>query len=195
MKTKTQPVTGQRLVLDAATAANLMTPNPISVQGDISIRQATTFLVDKSLSAAPVIDEAGKPIGVLSQTDLLIHKREALAAAPAGSDFYAKDEIAGESTDLLSLATESLDLDATCVRDVMTPVVLSVAPTTSAANVIEQLLEQRVHRLFVVDEAGVLIGLVSTVDILKRLRPESEPRPHNSALSHAFGTMDVAIQE
>jgi len=168
-------------MLAAATAADLMTPNPISVQGNTSIRQATRFLINNAFSAAPVIDEAGKPIGVLSQTDLLIHKREAIAT-PAGAEFYAKDEIDDDAADLISKAAESLELDAACVRDVMTPIVLSVAPTTGAGKVIEQLLNQRVHRLFVVDDAGVLIGLVSTIDILKKLRPESELRPHKGAL-------------
>jgi CBS-domain-containing membrane protein len=182
MNSKTQIASGQRLVLAADTAADLMTPNPVSVQGDVSIRQATSFLVDKAFSAAPVIDAAGKPIGVLSQSDLLIHKREALEVAAHGSYFFSKDEIAGETAELLSQAAESLDLDTTCVRDVMTPIVLSVAPTTGAGKVIEQLLKQGVHRLFVVDEGGVLIGLVSTVDILKKIRPESELRPHKGAL-------------
>ena len=138
-------------------------------------------MINNAFSAAPVIDEAGKPIGVLSQTDLLIHKREAVAT-PVAAEVYAKEEIDEEATDFMSQAAESLELDAACVRDVMTPIVLSVAPTTSAGKVIEQLLNQGVHRLFVVDEAGVLIGLVSTMDVLKKLRPESELRPHKGAL-------------
>ncbi len=173
---------GQRLVLAAATAADLMTPNPVSVQGNASIGHATKFLINNAFSAAPVIDEAGKPIGVLSQTDLLIHKREAVAMPQARDDFFAKEEIDREATELLAQAAESLELDTSCVRDVMTPVVLSVSPTTSAAKVVEQLLAQRVHRLFVVDEAGVLIGLVSTVDVLKRIRPDGDLRPHKGAL-------------
>ena len=31
---------------------------------------------DRGFSAAPVIDAAGRPVGVLSRTDLLVHERE-----------------------------------------------------------------------------------------------------------------------
>ena len=37
------------------------------------------------------------------------------------------------------------------------------------AQVIEQMLQLRVHRLFVIDAAGVLIGVVSMTDVLRRL--------------------------
>jgi CBS domain-containing protein len=174
MNTITQPTSGQRLLLAATTANDLMTTNPLSVQGNLTVRQATTFLVNKAFSAAPVIDEAGRPIGVLSQTDLLIHQKESLTGSPSSTEYYARDELTEEASPLVAAAIETLDLDETFVRDVMTPVVLSVSPETSAKKVIEQLLKQRVHRLFVVDETGVLVGVVSTVDVLKRLQPEDE---------------------
>jgi CBS domain-containing protein len=54
----------------------------------------------------------------------------------------------------------------------MTPVVFSVAPETAAHKVIEDMLAQKVHRLFVVGGDGVLVGIISTVDVLRHLRPE-----------------------
>ncbi len=179
MTTMTEPGAKQRLVLEAATAADLMNANPISVAANVSVRQATIFLINNAFSAAPVIDEAGKPVGVLSQTDLLIHRREAFAGSPANADFYAQDDLVRESRQLISAPVESFDPDESSVRDVMTPVVFSVSPTTSANKVVEQLLRLGVHRLFVVDEAGILVGIVSTVDVLKKLRPEGEARSHS----------------
>ena len=165
-------IAGQRLILKAATAGDLMTTNPISVEASHSVRSATAFLVDKGYTAAPVIDEAGKPLGVLSQTDLLIHQREVLTR-PLTANFYEREELESDPTPMITAGIETADLDETYVRDVMTPVVLSVSPTTPAAKVIEQLLAQRVHRLFVVDDAGILVGVISTVDILRNLKPES----------------------
>jgi CBS domain-containing protein len=180
--------TDQRLILEADTAGDLMTANPISIQGNASIRAAIAFLVDNGFSAAPVIDGAGKPLGVLSQTDLLIHQREAAPRLSGSADFYKQDDIAADSMSLLTDGVEARDLDETCVRDIMTPIVLAVSPRMSASKVIEQLLIQRVHRLFVVDDSGVLIGVVSTVDVLKHLHPEGEaskqvkPHSHKGAL-------------
>ena len=58
------------------------------------------------------------------------------------------------------------------VRDVMTPGVFCVRPETGAGKVVEEMLALRVRRLFVVDGAGVLVGVISAFDVLKKLRPE-----------------------
>ena len=51
----------------------------------------------------------------------------------------------------------------------MTPVVFSVRPETPARQVIEEMLHLRVHRLFVIDADGVLVGVIATSDILRHL--------------------------
>lgn len=170
MNTNTCTTSEPRLVLDASTAADLMNPKPISVEADESIRHATAFLVDNGYTAAPVIDEAGKLMGVLSQTDLLIHQREAVAGAYPSGDFLEESGLPDRLAAQITTTIEALDVDQTRVRDVMTPVVFSVSPTTPASKVVDQLLKQGVHRLYVVDDSGVLVGIVSTIDILRRLK-------------------------
>src|SRR6476620_8707047 len=64
------------LALQARTAADLMTPNPLSLQEDLTLHEAVAWLVDRGISGAPVIDEAGRPIGVFSRTDALTYDRE-----------------------------------------------------------------------------------------------------------------------
>src|SRR5262249_60317596 len=64
------------MILRAHTAAELMTPNPLSLREDVTLKEAIAFLVDRDLSGAPVIDEAGRPVGVLTQSDVLVHDRE-----------------------------------------------------------------------------------------------------------------------
>ena len=55
----------------------------------------------------------------------------------------------------------------------MTPVVFFVRPETRVGSVIDDLLTCAVHRLFVVDEHEVLIGVISTLDLLRFLHVES----------------------
>ena len=62
-----------------------------------------------------------------------------------------------------------MDPAAMRARDVMTPAVFSVPPDTPAATVIRRLLALKVHRLFVVDEDGVLVGVISAADVLRHL--------------------------
>jgi CBS domain-containing protein len=67
-----------RLILCAETAADLMVPNPVSIRAGATVKEAAAFLTDKGFSAAPVIDEAGRPVGVLSQSDIVVHDRECI---------------------------------------------------------------------------------------------------------------------
>jgi CBS domain-containing membrane protein len=57
----------------------------------------------------------------------------------------------------------------------MTPVVYSVLPDAPVTEVINQMVGLKVHRLFVVDPDGVLVGVISTTDVLRHLRVENGP--------------------
>jgi CBS domain-containing protein len=59
--------------------------------------------------------------------------------------------------------------DNTPVTEIMTPAVISVAPGTSVRSVVEKILNLHVHHLFVVDETGVIVGVISPIDILRKL--------------------------
>jgi len=60
------------------------------------------------------------------------------------------------------------------VRDLMTPAVFSVALDTPVWSIVEQMRELNVHRLFVVDGNGVLVGVVTAMDVLRRLGHDPE---------------------
>lgn len=132
-----------RLCLDAKNAADLTTYNPVSLRDDATIPEAFTVLLDKGMHAAPVINEAGQPVGVLSGSDLLIHHREvSRTAAPS---------------------------EAVRVRDLMTPAVFSVSLDAPARRVVEEFVSLNVSQLFVVDDSGALVGLISALNVLRRL--------------------------
>jgi CBS domain-containing protein len=155
---------GEQLTLQAATAADLMMPNPVSIRDIASVKEALALLTDKGFSGAPVIDKAGRPVGVLSRSDLLIHEREKVEYVEPG-EYYEPVEPARKMPGGFQIE----NVDPTVVRDVMTPMVFSVAPETPAKTVINQMLGLKVHRLFVVDESGVLVGVISALDVLRHL--------------------------
>src|SRR5262249_42767175 len=159
-----------RLTLQAESAADLMTASPVSLRDTATVREGVALLIDKGISAAPVIDEGGRPVGVLSRTDLLIHAREKVDVMEPVPEFYDLPE-PGRRDKHLPDGFHVEYVDRTLVRDIMTPAVFSVAPDAPAHRVIEEMLALKVHRLFVVDDAGVLIGVISILDILRYLRP------------------------
>jgi CBS domain-containing protein len=142
-----------RLTLEAASAAELMTDNPVSLLATATVPEATALLTDRGYSAAPVIDDTGRPVGVVSKADILIHDREQCrsAAVPDGISAHA---------------------DTTRVEEIMTPAVFSVTTDTPAAKVIEQMVQLNVHQLFVVDDSGTLVGIITALDVLRNLHAE-----------------------
>jgi CBS domain-containing protein len=163
--------TEPRLVLAAETAADLMTPNPLSVRDVATVRDAVRLLVDKGISAAPVIDNAGRPVGVLSRTDVLIHDRENVEYLKPVPEYFNKEDLHTGAGEVLPRGFQVEKVDLTRASELMTPVVFSVAPDTPAHKVIEEMLALKIHRLFVVDTAGVLVGVISALDVLRHLRP------------------------
>lgn len=149
------------LTLRAETAADLMAPNPISIRSDASAEEALFFFTEKGVTAAPVIDAAGRPIGVLSRSDLLVHERENLKNRNQQAEFFGSPGLQQESDRPAGGVT---------VADLMTPALFAVAPNTAACRVVEEMLALNVHRLFVVDPDGVLVGVVSAMDIVKHLQ-------------------------
>lgn len=165
-----KPVTVGPIVLHATTAGDLMTPNPLSLREDATLREAVAFLVDRNISGAPVIDEAGRPVGVFSQTDVLIHDREEV------EHIAAEVEYGDPLPKSLWNSFQIERVDTTPVRDLMTPAVFCVSMDTPAWGVIDQMRELNVHRLFVVDQHGVLVGVITAMDIVRQLRSANGAR-------------------
>jgi CBS domain-containing protein len=155
-----------RLSLRAATARELMVENPISVRRDATVREALALMIDRGFSVAPVVDESGRAVGVVSVSDILIHNRENGGAFPPDDGLfdalrrYAGPLRTGETTDVR---------DPTTVESIMTPAVLAVRQDTSAAEVVRRLVAHRVHHLFVADDDGTVVGVIGTGDIVRNL--------------------------
>jgi CBS domain-containing protein len=66
----------------------------------------------------------------------------------------------------------------------MTPAVFCVRPETAAVKVVEKMLALGVRRLFVVDGAGVLVGVSSTFDVLRDLQQGARAGQAPPALAH-----------
>lgn len=131
-----------RLTLHAETAADLMSHTVAAVSHDASFDEILAFLIDHNQTVAPVLGRRDEPVGVISLTDLLIHVRE------SGAGGSIAPVTAGQ---------------------LMTPTVFTVPPDAPAADVVRDMLRSKVHHLFVADEAGTIMGVVSTCDVLQHL--------------------------
>jgi CBS domain-containing protein len=143
-----------------------MKVNPISIRRQATIKQAIAFLTEAGFSGAPVVNEAGQPVGVISKTDLLRH------AIDTASEPVAV--VAGHDGAALTCGAKQGSHAPSChhfrtVADIMTPSIVAVPRSASLAQVAAKMTARRVHRVFVVDTTGALIGVVSSLDVLRAL--------------------------
>jgi CBS-domain-containing membrane protein len=158
MTTVTHHVRTVPMILDAATAGELMSANPVSIRAQATVKEATAMLTDRGFSAAPVIDEAGHPVGVISRADILVHHREGPTHVRTPDESHLPEGF------------EIEEADPTLVADIMTPAVFSVPIDAPVDLVISQMITLHVHQMFVVDHDGLLVGVISAMDVLRKLR-------------------------
>jgi CBS domain-containing protein len=157
-----------RLALDADTAGDLMVPNPVAVRATATAREAAELLAGRRVTAAPVIDEAGRPVGVVSRYDLL--GSDPGRDLPVVPEYYTHSDPVGPSAERLRRLPAG-PADRTRVEEVMTPVVFAVCDFCLTREVVEEMKRLWVHRLFVVDREGTLVGVISLFDVLNKLHP------------------------
>ena len=158
--------TNNRLVLLAKTAEDLMTINPVSLRERATIDEAMAFLGERGFSGAPVINDAGKLVGFVGKTDLLRHAVEWASGSGIGSSGHDGAELMRPSP---AGRPNTFCQFPITVREIMRPSIVAVPRTASLAQVIKKMIARRVHRVFVIDKTGALIGVVSGLDVLRAL--------------------------
>ena len=167
-----------------ATAAKVMTPNPKSINRHATVRETAEILHEHGLHIAPVIDDAGRPIGVVSRTDLLDYwgrRRDRLTALAAGELNAASAPGPEEPGDELT------------VPEIMTPVVFGVRMNAPIASIVEKMIALEVRCLFVTDDDGVLVGTISVFDVLRHLTRRDLTDTPKSAAHPSFGSTRFSL--
>ena len=164
MADETKPPSLSALILDGKTAAELMSPHVLSVTANLGLEEVIRLLVDKDLHAVPVVDGEGYPIGVLSRSDIVAHDQKKY-------QHLQQEPWPGDNSPLGKprAASAAMSLVPPRVREIMTPVLYSVKPETPAKNIVQHMLVLGVHRLFVIGIDGALLGVISSLDIIRHL--------------------------
>ncbi|AIA00772.1 CBS domain-containing protein [Streptomyces noursei] len=136
------------------TVGELMTRKVVSVQLDTPFKEIAQTLADNAVSAVPVLDGLGRPAGVVSEADLLrkAADRSDLSGRTPLPHLEAWQKARAEGC----TAGELMSAPAVCAHPDWTVV--------EAARLMEV---QELKRLPVVDEADVLLGIVSRSDLLR----------------------------
>jgi CBS domain-containing protein len=146
-------------------AKDLMTTDVKTVEADWSLDQVAQFLVDHSISGAPVV-EGGRLVGVISLTDLARHNSSAGEPATERPSAYYRHELEGQYSEEDLDDLHLTDGDETTAEDIMTPQVYDVNERTPIRQVAEVMHRGGIHRVFV-SENGEIRGIITALDMLK----------------------------
>jgi CBS domain-containing protein len=144
-------------------AQDVMTRHVVSVSPETPTEQVARLLLENGISAVPVLDAEGAPVGMVSEGDLIGRNdpdREArrdwwltlLAEGEALSDEFLK----------------TLRGSPRSAREVMSTPLVTVTETTDVTDIARLLTAQRIKRAPVVRD-GRVIGIVSRADLLRAL--------------------------
>jgi len=140
-----------------------MTTAVISVSPDTPTSEVAGILRDHRISAVPVIDQIGTPIGMVSEGDLIGRDD---ADHEARRDWWLTLLAEGETLNPNFLA--SLRASKRRVRDVMTAPVVTVGEETELKDIARLLTAHRIKRVPVLRD-GRIVGIVSRADLLRTL--------------------------
>jgi len=147
-------------------ARDVMQSEVVTVESSLPAAELEALLDRERISGAPVLD-GGRLVGVVSRADLVGAAAGAEGAADALLAYYedagGASSSRGERARLVGERAASLR-----VRDLMRTDLVTVAPAAPLREVAAKLTERRIHRVLVV-EGGRLVGIVSSLDVLRPL--------------------------
>ncbi|MBN2125812.1 MAG: CBS domain-containing protein [Deltaproteobacteria bacterium] len=142
---------------------DLMTKDVITVSPETRITEAAQLLLEKGINGVPVVDEQGKLVGILTQSDLVTQQKR----LPIPSLFTLLDGFI-PLTSTRHLEKEVQKITATTVAEAMTPDPVTVRPDTSLEDLANLMVDRKFHTIPVVDQ-GHLIGIVGKEDVLRTI--------------------------
>jgi CBS domain-containing protein len=125
----------------------------------MSLRAAAHLLSQAQVTGAPVVDEQGRCVGVISATDFLrwAEKDKGLATPSKARPACVCSEWQ---------VVEPDDLPREEVRTFMTPDPVVVPPGTAIHRLAQLMIDAHIHRVVVVNRDRQPVGIVSSTDIL-----------------------------
>ncbi len=147
--------TQQRLIPRHLRVRDAMTAAPDAVTETTPVTRIIELLLTHIYNSVPVVDKEGRPIGIVTQGDL-IHR----AKMPIRVGLL--NQLKHEEQQSIHQTMETLT-----ARDVMTHPVRTISQDSPLSDAVDTMLKHHLKRLPVVDKAGKLAGIIARLDVFK----------------------------
>jgi CBS domain-containing protein len=145
---------------------DIMTTEVISVQPGTSLVEVAKILRKNKIHSLPVIDENQKLVGIVTEMDFFIKD--------SASSYLSKwIELIGQAKENTSVSLDNeeklshiIDLQ---VQDIMTVDCVTIHPDAAIRELLDIFKETRFKSFPVVDKSGIVVGIISLVDVIKSM--------------------------
>jgi len=171
------------------TVADVMTTRVHVASPQTPFKLLVRLLDENRISAVPIVDDHGIPVGVVSESDLLQKERRSELEAAHGpiQAWHHRGDLA--------------KAEGVLARDVMTSPAITVSTDTPLTVAAREMQVRNVRRLVVTDHRGRIAGIVTRGDLLQvflrsdqDLRDELVDRIIPAVLTVDADAVDVDVQ-
>ncbi len=135
-------------VADRVSIRSIMSRDVLCVGPDLDIATVIHLVIDRHIGCLPVVDERRHPIGIITKFDLVEQLDAAMQFTQRGGALPS-------------------DLTAQTAEDVMMPLANALDEHATIAHAAAMMIGQDTHHALVVSQDLVLVGVVSTKDIVR----------------------------
>lgn len=125
------------------TAQEIMSTEILKAHPKMTVEEVLRILVNSRITGLPVVDPAGKMVGVVSEYDIIQQFSENLAKPKSTRD------------DIFQMSIQ------------YTPKARSVHTSTPLRNIVKRFIKYKYRRLPVVDDNGALVGIITRRDLMR----------------------------
>ena len=147
-------------------ARDVMTTEVVRVPADLTVAELADVFMENEISGAPVVDEEGALVGVVSVFDVARQSsgETGVVSEPANPEFYVRGWEEQYTVDeFRRLRVQEGHLT---VRDVMTPAAFTVEEDDPISDVARTLVDGHIHRVLVT-RGHEVVGIISSLDLLR----------------------------
>jgi len=143
----------------------IMTRDPITIGPKTEIAEATRILLENRINGVPVVNDDGRLVGILCQSDLIAQQKD----LPLPSLFTLLDGFV-PMTSMKQMEKQVRKIAAITAEEAMTRDPVTVKPDDDIGKVATLMVDRNFHTLPVVAD-GKLVGVVGKEDVLRTLVP------------------------
>jgi CBS domain-containing protein len=149
------------------TAAAIMQRDMVTTTPDDTLRDALALMTENHVTGLPVMDNKSRCIGLITASDILTYEQEHAADSDGNRTAQYFDP---ETQQWVSVPISAFGLEEFAevrVSEVMSRDLIWVDRETSLKDVAQRMLDERVHRVLVMDTKSNLYGIISAYDFVR----------------------------